>query len=480
MDISIITYVIGVSLCIEGILMVVPILCAIAYGESIMPFVLTGLICFIIALPFTRKKPAAGALFSKEGYVATALTWIALAFTGMLPFLFSGSIQSVYDAVFETISGYTTTGASILTDVEALPKGVLMWRSFMHWIGGMGILVFMLALVPFTGGTQMNIMKAESPGPSISKLVPRASDSAKILYELYGALTVLTILVLLVLGMPLFDTLCITFGAAGTGGFSVLNTGCSTYTIPQQVVITVAMIAFGVNFNFYYLLLVKKNKDAFKMEEVRWYLLIILASILLIVIDLFAHGIYTSLPLAVNDAAFHVGSIITTTGYATKDLNDWPNLSQGILILLMFIGACAGSTGGGLKVSRVLLLFRAYKRELAIALHPNIVKRVHMDGKPVEESIIQNTGSYLFIYILIFVVSVLIVSLDGESWVTTFTAVAATYNNIGPGFDVVGTMGNYSSLSDLSKVVLSADMLIGRLEIFPIMLLFSKAVWKRF
>ena len=480
MDISIIAYVVGMALSIEGALLIVPIICALIYGESIMPFIFTALICFGISFPFTRVKPAAGSLFSKEGFVATGLTWIGLTFTGMLPFLFSGSMTSVYDAVFETVSGYTTTGASILTDVEALPKGILMWRSFMHWIGGMGILVFMLAIVPFTGGTQMNIMKAESPGPSISKLVPRAADSAKILYQLYTALTVVTALTLIALKMPVFDALCITFGAAGTGGFSVLNSGCSTYTIAQQVVITIAMIAFGVNFNFYFFLFIKRSRLAFKLEEVRWYIAIIAASIIIITVNVLSHGLYDSPWIALKDAAFHVGSIITTTGYATADLNPWPNLSQGILILLMFIGACAGSTGGGLKVSRVLLLARSYKREIAIALHPNIVKKVHMDGKPVEESVIQNTGAYLFIYLVIFCISVLIVAMDGESWVTTFTAVAATYNNIGPGFDVVGTMGNYSSLSDLSKVVLSLDMLIGRLEIFPIMLLFSGATWRKF
>ena len=412
--------------------------------------------------------------------MATGLTWVALAFTGMLPFLFSGASDSVVDAVFETISGYTTTGSSIFTSVEDLPKGILMWRSFMHWIGGMGILVFMLAIVPFTGGTQMNIMKAESPGPSISKIVPRAQDSAKILYQIYGVMTIGLILILLLLKMPLFDALCISFGAAGTGGFSILNTGCADYTIPQQVAITIGMIAFGVNFNFYYFLLIKKLGLAFSMEEVRGYILIILAAIGLISVDLVFKGIYTSVPIAVKDAAFHVGSIITTTGYATTDCNLWPNLSQGILILLMFIGACAGSTGGGIKVSRILLMAKAYKRELSIALHPNIVKKVHMDGKSAGEDVLRNTGVYIFIYFVIFAVSVLIVSLDGFDWTTTFTAVAATFNNIGPGFGVVGTMGNFSSLSDLSKWVLSLDMLIGRLEIFPIMLLFVKNTWRKF
>ncbi|HIU78065.1 MAG TPA: TrkH family potassium uptake protein [Candidatus Avilachnospira avicola] len=480
MEISIVIYIIGLALMIEGALMIVPGVCALIYGESLMPYILTAAICLIIGVIFTRRRPESGFLFSREGYVATGLTWIALAFTGMLPFLFSGSTTSVADAVFETVSGYTTTGSSIFTAVEDLPKGILMWRSFMHWIGGMGILVFMLAIVPFSGGTQMNIMKAESPGPSISKIVPRAQDSAKILYQIYTAMTIVMMVTLIVLRMPVFDAICITFGAAGTGGFSVLNTGCATYTIAQQIVITVGMIAFGVNFSFYYFLLIKKLKLAFSMEEVRAYILIILASIGLITVDLVVKGIYQSGPIALKDAAFHVGSIITTTGYATTDCNTWPALSQGILIVLMFIGACAGSTGGGIKVSRVLMMLKAYKRELAVALHPNIVKKVHMDGKAADEIVLRNTGVYIFIYFVIFTVSVLIVSLDGFDWLTTFTSVAATYNNIGPGFGVVGTMGNFSSLSDLSKWVLSLDMLIGRLEIFPIMLLFVKNTWRKF
>ena len=480
MEISIVIYIIGLALMIEGALMIVPGVCALIYGESLMPYILTAAICLIIGVIFTRRRPESGFLFSREGYVATGLTWIALAFTGMLPFLFSGSTTSVADAVFEPVSGYTTTGSSIFTAVEDLPKGILMWRSFMHWIGGMGILVFMLAIVPFSGGTQMNIMKAESPGPSISKIVPRAQDSAKILYQIYTAMTIVMMVTLIVLRMPVFDAICITFGAAGTGGFSVLNTGCATYTIAQQIVITVGMIAFGVNFSFYYFLLIKKLKLAFSMEEVRAYILIILASIGLITVDLVVKGIYQSGPIALKDAAFHVGSIITTTGYATTDCNTWPALSQGILIVLMFIGACAGSTGGGIKVSRVLMMLKAYKRELAVALHPNIVKKVHMDGKAADEIVLRNTGVYIFIYFVIFTVSVLIVSLDGFDWLTTFTSVAATYNNIGPGFGVVGTMGNFSSLSDLSKWVLSLDMLIGRLEIFPIMLLFVKNTWRKF
>ena len=480
MEISIVIYIIGLALMIEGALMIVPGVCALIYGESLMPYILTAAICLIIGVIFTRRRPESGFLFSREGYVATGLTWIALAFTGMLPFLFSGSTTSVADAVFETVSGYTTTGSSIFTAVEDLPKGILMWRSFMHWIGGMGILVFMLAIVPFSGGTQMNIMKAESPGPSISKIVPRAQDSAKILYQIYTAMTIVMMVTLIVLRMPVFDAICITFGAAGTGGFSVLNTGCATYTIAQQIVITVGMIAFGVNFSFYYFLLIRKLKLAFSMEEVRAYILIILASIGLITVDLVVKGIYQSGPIALKDAAFHVGSIITTTGYATTDCNTWPALSQGILIVLMFIGACAGSTGGGIKVSRVLMMLKAYKRELAVALHPNIVKKVHMDGKAADEIVLRNTGVYIFIYFVIFTVSVLIVSLDGFDWLTTFTSVAATYNNIGPGFGVVGTMGNFSSLSDLSKWVLSLDMLIGRLEIFPIMLLFVKNTWRKF
>lgn len=480
MSIRIIAYIIGSALKLEAAFLLLPLLCALIYGEALFPYAATIALCALLGFLLCLSPANKAEFQTKEGFVATGLVWIVLSLMGMLPFLLSGSVENVCDAFFETVSGLTTTGASILTDVEKLPHALLLWRSFMHWIGGMGILVFMLTLLPFAGGSQMNLMKAESPGPSISKLVPRAKDTAKILYGIYAAMTVLTIMILLLLRMPLFDALCISFGAAGTGGFSILNSGCATYTIAQQNVITVAMIAFGVNFNFYYLLFIHKAGIAFKIEEVRWYLLIIGSAIILITVNLLNRGVYSSLPEALQISAFHVGSIITTTGYATTDVNLWPNFSQGILVLLMFCGACAGSTGGGLKVSRLILLFRSYTRELSAFLHPGIVRQVHMDGKPVEPTVLRSTSAYFFIYMVIFAVSLILLSPDTTDWITDYTAVAATFNNIGPGLGMVGTIGNYSEYSAFSKLVLSADMLIGRLEIFPIMLLFARGTWRKF
>lgn len=480
MNIRIIAYVVGLALNIEALLFALPLVTAVIYGDSLVPFIVPAVICLAIGIPFTRKKPKIGSLYSKEGFVSTGITWIAMSLTGMLPFIIDGAIPSVFDAFFETVSGFTTTGASILTDVEALSHSLLMWRSQMHWIGGMGILVFMLAMVPLSGGTQMNLMKAESPGPSISKLVPKAQDTARILYGIYAFMTVLTGVILVILKMPLFDAICISFGAAGTGGFSVLNSGCASYTTAQQIVITIAMIAFGVNFQFYYLLLLKRFSIAFSMEEVKTYFMIIAGSIVLITLNLTYHNVYDSVGRAIHDASFHVGSIITTTGFATTDVNIWPNLSQGILVLLMFCGACAGSTGGGLKVSRAILLFKSYVREARAILHPGIIKKVHMDGKVIDEGVIRATGAYFFIYMVIIAVSILLISLDHLDWPTTFTSVIATFNNIGPGLGGVGTVGNYSEFSNFSKLILSGCMLIGRLEIFPIMLLFMKKTWTKF
>ena len=477
----IIAYIIGTALIIEGALMLLPIVCALVYKESITPFVITIAIC--LGLGFVMRnieKHKHGSIRSKEAYVSTGLTWIVMSLTGMLPFLLSGSMTNAVDAFFETVSGFTTTGASILTDVEALPHGVLMWRSQMHWIGGMGILVFMLALIPISGGTQMNLFKAESPGPSISKLVPHAQDTAKILYSIYTALTALTMILLIIFRMPAFDAICIAFGAAGTGGFGVLNSSCADYTVAQQIIITVAMAAFGINFNFYFFLLIRKFKDALHMEEVRIYIGIIIVTTILITESFLFNSTYDNIGEALLTSAFHVSSIITTTGYGTTDMNTWPLLSQMLILLLMFVGACAGSTGGGLKVSRAVIMFKAYKREIATVTKPDTVKMVHMDGKCVDEDVVRSTSVYFFIYIIIMAVSILLISFNHFDFLTTFSSVIATFNNIGPGFGVCGSAGNYSAFSNVSKLILSADMLIGRLEIFPIMVLFLKSTWKKF
>ena len=476
----VISNIIGSALILEAAFFSIPLACALIYKESVLPVVIPALIAAAAGFLFRHKKAEDGGMHSKEGFVSTGLTWIAWSLVGMLPFLISGTLTNVFDALFETISGFTTTGSSVILSVEDVAKSVLMWRSFMHWIGGMGILVFMSAIMRFTGGSQMNLMKAESPGPVVSKLVPKAGSTARVQYGIYTAMTLAMMLLLKLLKMPLFDSICITFGAAGTGGFGVLNNSCASYTVAQQAVIIIGMIAFGMNFTFYFLLLVGKFRTAFQMEEIRLYLIIIAVSILTITINLLGQGGFTSISWAFRDAAFHVGSIMTTTGYAIDDINQWPRLSQGILVFLMFCGACAGSTGGGFKISRILLMVRAFKRDMAAHLRPDIVKKVHIDGKVVEENVVRSTGSYTFVYMAITLLSILLVAIEGRDWPTTFTAVIATFNNIGPGLGDVGTVGNYAAFSNFSKLILSADMLIGRLEIFPILVLFRSRTWQEF
>ena len=410
--------------------------------------------------------------------MTVALSWIVLSVSGALPFIISGSILHPIDAIFETVSGFTTTGSSILTDVEILPRSIIFWRSFTHWIGGMGVLVFLLSLLPLAGGYHMNLMRAESPGPSVSKLVPKVQSTAKILYTIYFGMTVLQIIFLLLGRMPLFDALCITFGSAGTGGFGIKNDSMGSYSTYCQVVTTVFMIAFGVNFSAYYLILTKKFRQAFSIEEVRGYLGIIAVAIAIIAFN--TRHLFSGIGTAVQQAAFQVGSIITTTGYSTTDFNQWPSLSKAVLVLLMFIGACAGSTGGGIKVSRILLLCKAARKELQLYLHPNAVKKIKMDQKLVSHEMMRSTNIFLTVYLIIFAVSILIVSIDNFDLVSTFTSVATTLNNIGPGLEVAGPLGNFSSFSYLSKSVMIFDMLAGRLEIFPLLLLFCRGTWKRF
>ena len=479
MNLLVVGYVIGTALLIEGGLMLIPLVCALWYGEPVKPFVIAIAACLVLGFLFRRKKVETDGLLSKEGVVSTGLCWIVVSLTGMLPFLISGSIISPVDAFFETVSGFTTTGSTILTDVEALPRSVLLWRSLMHWIGGMGILVFMLALMPLSGGTQMNLMKAESPGPSISKLVPKASDTARILYAIYGLMTVLTIGLLIIFRMPVFDALCIGFGTAGTGGFGVLNDGCASYSIPQQMVITVMMILFGVNFNFYYLVFLKKVKDAFGMEEVRVYFGILLGAILIIGTALFFTGSEHNILLAFHEAAFHSGSIMTTTGYATVDMNSWPAVARTVIMILMIIGACAGSTGGGLKVSRVMLLIKNSAAEIHHMISPRRVKKVRLDGKVVEDSVLKTVSSFFFLYLFILFVCTFIISFDGFDFSTNFTASLSCISNIGPGLNGVGPTENYYAFSAFSKYVMSLTMLLGRLEIYPIIITVISLVKKK-
>ena len=479
MNYSIVFYIIGWILNLEAAFMSLGCITALIYGEKAgWSFVVSILLCLVIGLPLTVRKPSSHIFYLRESFVSTALGWIALSCMGALPFLFSGVLHNPVDALFETVSGFTTTGSSIFTDVEILPRCILFWRSFTHWIGGMGVLVFLLILPPLAVGGRMNLMKAESPGPSVSRLVPKVQATAKILYILYVIMTLVEIVLLLAGGMPLFDSLTITFGTAGTGGFGIKNDSCAGYTTYQQVVITVFMILFGVNFNFYFLLAVKKGRQALQSEEVRAYLLIILAAILLIAVNI--RGYFAHFGQAVQQSAFQVGSIITTTGYATTDFNLWPEFSRTILVMLMFVGACAGSTGGGIKVYRLLIMVKTVKKELRQLLHPRSIKKIQIDGKAVEHEVVRSTNVFLIVYLLIFIFSILLVSLDNKDLITNFTAVAATLNNIGPGLGDVGPLGNFSGFSNFSKLVMTFDMLAGRLELFPLLLLFMRSTWKKF
>ncbi|MDC7286642.1 TrkH family potassium uptake protein [Blautia schinkii] len=479
MNYSIITYIIGWILKLEAAFMVLPCITAVIYQEEAgFAFVITMALCLLAGIPLTAKKPNNKVFYTKEGFVTVALSWIVLSIGGALPFMLSRSIPNPIDALFETVSGFTTTGASILTNVEALPHCMLFWRSFTHWIGGMGVLVFILCLLPLTGGYHMNLMKAESPGPSVSKLVPKVQSTAKILYGIYFGLTLLEIILLLIGKMPLFDTLCTAFGTAGTGGFGVRNSSIADYSTYLQVVITIFMILFGVNFNIYFLLLTKKAAQAFRSEELRYYLGIIAVSILVITFNV--RHMFGSIGTALQQASFQVGSIITTTGFATTDFNQWPVVSRTILVMLMFVGACAGSTGGGVKVSRFVILCKTVSKELHIFLHPNAVKKVKMDQKSIPHEVVRSTNIFMIVYVLIFSLSVLLIGFNNFDLTTNFTAVAATLNNIGPGLELVGPTQNFALFSGFSKCVLIFDMLAGRLEIFPLLLLFVKDTWKKF
>mgnify|MGYP000106892459 CR=1 FL=1 len=453
MNYSIIVYILGWIMNVEAVCMLVPGITALIYREKAgIAFVITILACLAIGVPLVSRKPSKKAFYAREGLVTTALSWIVLSIVGAVPFVLSGAIPNPIDAFFEIVSGFTTTGSSILSDPSQMPYSINIWRCFSHWIGGMGVLVFILTLLPLAGGYHMNLMKAESPGPSVGKLLPKVQSTAKILYKIYIALTVALIILLLLGGMPLYDSLCAAFGTAGTGGFGIRNDSIAGYSTYNQIVITVFMILFGVNFNVYYLLLTKKVVQAAKSEEVRYYFGIIAVAIIAIAIN--TKGMYTSFGRAFQQAAFQVGSIITTTGYATTNFNVWPVLSKTILVMLMFVGACAGSTGGGIKVSRLMILCKSARKELQLYLHPNAVKKIKMDEKAIPHEVVRATNMFLFVYILIFVVSLLVISLDNFDMVSNFTAITATLNNIGPGLGAVGPTGNFGCYSYLSKVIM--------------------------
>ncbi|MDO5425317.1 MAG: TrkH family potassium uptake protein [Eubacteriales bacterium] len=476
MNYAMIRYMLGWVCCIEGIFMLMPVLVSMIYREgSGYAFLAVAVLCGTLGAALVFRKPKKRNLAAKDGLVIVALCWIVLSFFGALPFVLSGEIPSMVDALFETISGFTTTGASILSNVEGLSHTSLFWRSFTHWIGGMGVLVFILAILPLKGGSSLFLMRAESPGPSVSKLVPRMRTTAMILYSIYFAMTVLEAIFLLIGGMPLFDTICTAFGTAGTGGFGIRNDSFTSYSTYQQGVVAVFMVLFGVNFNLYYLILKRKFRQALTSLELWAYLFFIAAST--IVITFCIYPSVGSRFQAFHQSFFQVSSIITTTGFATADFNQWPALAKTILVTLMFIGACAGSTGGGIKVSRVLIMLKGAHKELRLISHPRSVRKVKMDGRTVEHDVVRSVNSFITIYIMIFALSVLLVSLDEKDLVTNFTAVAATLNNIGPGLEVVGPTGNFASFSTLSKFVLMFDMLAGRLELLPMMVLILPTTW---
>lgn len=466
---------------VEGALMLLPALVALIYGENTVAgkILIIAVLCICLGSVFSRKRPKRSDIFVKDGLMIVGLAWVMFSLLGALPFYFTGAIPRFVDAFFETVSGFTTTGSTILTDIESLPYGIHFWRAFTHWVGGMGVLVFVMAVIPLAGSKSLNIMKAEVPGPTMDKIVPKTRQTAKILYLIYVALTVAEVVLLVLGGMPLFDAFIHTFSTAGTGGFSNKADSVSFYDSAYiDGVITVFMALFGVNFNLFYLLLLGKFARVFKSDELRTYIGIIAVATLLITINIYP--MYGSFLTSFRYSSFQVTTIITTTGMMTTDFNLWPSFSKGILLMLMFVGACAGSTGGGLKVSRVLLLGKYIKSEIRKIVHPRSIVSVKVDGKVMDDTVIRSVTAYIMIYMSILVVSYLMISLNELDLETTLTSVITCINNVGPGFgEIIGPTQNFSTLSDFSKLVLTLDMLIGRLEIYPILFIFSPRMFKR-
>ena len=478
MNYSIVLYILGCVLKFESAFLVLPALVGLIYREhASVSYLAVAVLCLILGVLLTHKKPRSTNLYTREGFVAVALSWIIMSIFGAIPFVLTGDIPFYVDALFETISGFTTTGSSILTDVESISKASLFWRSFSHWIGGMGVFVFIMAILPMMGGSTMNLMKAESPGPSVSKLVPHVKDTAKILYGIYIAITICEATILRALGMPLFDSLTTTFGPVGTGGFGIRNDSIAGYSPAIQITITVFMILSGINYTAYFYILTGKIKELFKIEEVRWYLAIIFGSVAVITWNV--RSLYPTFSETLRHAFFQVGSIITTTGYATTDFDLWPALSKTLLVTLMFIGACAGSTSGGIKVSRILILLKTIRKELSLIIHPRQVKKIRMDGHPVDHETLRSANVFLVVYFVLLLTSMLLISVDEFDFSTNFTSVVTVLNNIGPGLNLVGPTQNFSIFSPFSKFVLMFDMLAGRLELFPMMILLMPSTWKR-
>ncbi len=478
MNYSMLRYTTGRLLSIEGLLLMLPVLISVIYQED------QGLIYLAVALPtffggllISAKKPLSGLFFSKEGFVTVALCWIALSLVGALPLFLTGEIPSYIDSLFETISGFTTTGATIMADVEILSHASRFWRLFIHWIGGMGVLVFIIAILPSSGRSSLYLYQAESPGPTAGKLVPRMRQTAVILYSIYLAITIIAFITLLILGLTPFDSLLLACATAGTGGFGLLNSSCGDYSPVIQIAISIFMCVCATNFSFYYYFLQRKPKEAFRMEEVRVYVTIIVISTIIIAVNI--NPIYADGATSARHAFFQVASLISSTGFSTADFNTWPNLSKTILVVLMFVGACAGSTGGGFKVSRFVMIIKSAANEVRSIVHPHSVSTVRMNGRSVEQKVLRQTLSFLTVYISVLIVSVLLLSLDRGDFTTNFTAVLSCLGNMGPGLNLVGPSGNYGFFTVLSKFVLMFDMLAGRLELFPMLVLLSPTLWHK-
>ena len=477
MNLPIIRYVLGYVLKLQALFLLLPCLTALIYREKEgFSYLAVALLCLVLGHLMTLNKPKEQTFYLKEGCVATALSWILLSLSGGLPFLLTGELHSFTDAMFEIVSGLTTTGSSVFADVEAVSYCSLLWRSFSNWIGGMGVLVFLLTIIPLSGGSHMNLMRAESPGPSVGKLVPKIKSTARILYLIYLGLTLLEFILLIAGGMPVFDAVACSFSTAGTGGFGIKNDSIGGYSPYIQWVVTIFMLIFGVNFNAYYLILFRNAKQAFHMEEVRWYFGLVAASASIIFINLLQTGI--SAFEALTHSTFQVASIITTTGYSTMDFDLWAPSSKIILVLLMFVGGCAGSTSGGIKVSRFVILSKTVFKEMKSYIHPKSITKLKMDDKEVEHDIVRSVNVYFITYMVIYAVSVLLVAFEGKDLVTTFTAVATALGNVGPGLELAGPTQNFGHFSVFTKWVLILDMLAGRLELFPLLILFHPGAWK--
>ena len=478
MNFKMIKYTLGWIMVFEAAFFVLPIITAVCYLEwqSLLAFLLSAAICLGLGALSVYKKPENTVIFAREGFVIASLSWVVMSLFGALPFIFSGATTSFADALFESASGFSTTGSSIFKEVESLPHAILMWRSVTHWIGGMGVLVLLMVFLPLCGGQNMHIMRAESPGPDVSKLVPKVKETALILYSIYLGLTVIQFIAMLLSGMNLFDSVNTALATAGTGGFGFRNDSFASATPVQQIIVTVFMLLFAVNFNSYYLILRLKFKDAIN-SEVRTFVLIVVAAIAIITLNI-SH-MYGSIEEAMRHAAFNVASLVSSTGFASADFDAWPALSKTILVLIMFIGACAGSTGGGIKVSRILILFKGFVNEIQTLIHPKQIKKIKLDKRPVNKEVVRSVNAYIACFVVVFATSLLLISLEGKDLVTNFTAVLATINNMGPGLEAVGPTSSFADFSDFSKIVLTFNMIAGRLELFPMLILMSPATWKK-